>query len=95
MLWLKNFMCGLQVVKYISRLLKMYCDNSAVVFFTKNNERSQSKYIGIKYLTLRERIKGNEVFIEHISIELMNADPLAKYMSQKMFKDHGSPYETC
>ena len=36
--WLKSFMSGLRVVDSIYRPLKLYCDNSAVVFMAKNNK---------------------------------------------------------
>ena len=52
--WLKSFMSGLRVVDSISRPLKLYCDNFAVVFMAKNNKsESRSKHIDIKYLAKR------------------------------------------
>ena len=36
-LWLRNFIIGLMIIDSISRHLKIFCDNSAVVFFSKNN----------------------------------------------------------
>ena len=56
---------------------------------TKNNKSgSQSKHIVIKYLAIRERVKGKKVVIEHISTELMIIDPLTKGMPLFKFKDH-------
>lgn len=87
--WLKSFMSGLRVVDSISRPLKLYCDNSAVVFMAKNNKSGRrSKHIDIKYLAIREHVKEKKVVIEHISTELMIADPLTKGMPPKNFKDH-------
>ncbi|KAL2569450.1 hypothetical protein AAZV13_18G128700 [Glycine max] len=87
--WLKSFMSGLRVVDSISRPLKLYCDNFAVVFMAKNNKSgSRSKHIDIKYLAIRERVKEKKVVIEHINNELMIADPLTKGMPPKNFKDH-------
>jgi hypothetical protein len=87
--WLKSFISGLRVVDSISKPLKMYCDNSAAVFMAKNNKSgSRSKHIDIKYLAVRERVKENKVVIEHVSTELMIADPLTKGMPPKNFKDH-------
>ena len=44
--WLKSFMYGLRIVDSISRPLKLYCDNSTVVFMAKNKKGgSQSKHI--------------------------------------------------
>ena len=88
-IWLRSFISGLRVVDSISRPLLLYCDNSAAVFMAKNNKSgSRSKHIDIKYLAIRERVKDKKVIIEHISTELMIADPLTKGMPPKNFKDH-------
>ena len=69
--------------------MRVYCDNYAAMFFTKNNKGgSRSTYIDIKYLALKERVAANEVTIQHISTELMIADPLTKGISPKLFRDH-------
>ena len=87
--WLKSFMSRLSIINSVSRPLRLYCDNSAVVFMAKNNKSSsRSKHIDIKYLAIRERVKEKKVVIEHISTELMIADPLTKGMPPKNFKDH-------
>ncbi|XP_068339147.1 secreted RxLR effector protein 161-like [Pyrus communis] len=39
-IWLKNMMKGLEVVDSVERPFKLYCDNKAAVFFSKNNKRS-------------------------------------------------------
>ena len=33
--WLRNFISGLGIVNSIARPLKMYCDNSATIFFLR------------------------------------------------------------
>ncbi|KAJ9709816.1 hypothetical protein PVL29_001334 [Vitis rotundifolia] len=87
--WLKSFISGLRVMDSISRPLSIYCDNSAAVFMAKNNKSgSRNKHIDIKYLAIRERVKEKKVVIEHISTELMIADPLTKGMPPLKFKDH-------
>jgi chaperone required for assembly of F1-ATPase len=87
--WLKSFISGLRIMDSISRPLRMYCNNSAAVFMAKNNKSgSRSKHIDIKYLAIRERIKEKKVVIEHVSTELMIADPLTKGMPPLKFKDH-------
>ena len=86
---LKSFIYGLRIIDSISRPLRILCDNSAAVFMAKNNKsRSRSKHIDIKYLAIRERVKEEKVVIEHISTELMIADPLTKGMPPQKFKDH-------
>ena len=73
----------------ISRTLRIFYNNSVVAFMAKNNKNgSRSKHIDIKYLAIRERVKEKKVIIEHISTELMIADPLTKGMPPLKFKDH-------
>ena len=87
--WLKSFISGLRIMDSISRPLRILSDKSAVVFMAKNNKSgSRSKHIDIKYLAIRERVKEEKVVIEHISTELMIADPLTKGMPPQKFKDH-------
>ena len=37
-LWLKSFISGLRIVDSLSKPLRLYCDNSVVVFIAKNNK---------------------------------------------------------
>jgi hypothetical protein len=88
-LWLRNFIDGLKIVDSIVKPIKIFCDNHAAIFFSKNNESgSKSKHIDIKYIQVRENIKRNEVFIEHIHNELMIVDPMTKGLPIKQFKSH-------
>ncbi|GJT62849.1 retrovirus-related pol polyprotein from transposon TNT 1-94 [Tanacetum coccineum] len=88
-LWLRNFIFGLRIVDTICRLLKIFCDNSATVFFSKNNKsRNGSKHIDIKYLKVRDHVGRKEVSIVHINIESMIVDPMTKGLSAKVFQDH-------
>ncbi|XP_068641915.1 secreted RxLR effector protein 161-like [Aristolochia californica] len=87
--WLKSFISGLRIMDSISRPLRMYSDNSVVVFMAKNNNSgSQSKHIDVKYLAIREHIQEKKLVIEHINTELMIVDPLTKGMPPFKFKDH-------
>ena len=86
--WPKSFISRLRVMDSISRPLRIFYDNSAAVFLAKNSKSgSRSKYIDIKYLAIREHVKEKQVVIEHISTELMIADPLTKGMPPMKFKD--------
>ncbi|XP_070009268.1 secreted RxLR effector protein 161-like [Nicotiana tabacum] len=88
-LWLKNFISGLRIVDSISRPLRIFCDNSAAVFFSKNNRSgSRSKHIDIKYLMVRDYVKKQDVNFEHVSTALMIADPMTKGLPANIFKDH-------
>ena len=87
--WLKSFIFDLRVADSIERPLRLYCDNSVAVFFAKNDKcRSRSKHIDIKYLAIQERVKEKKVVIDHVSIELMIADPLTKGMPIRNFREH-------
>ena len=55
----------------------IYCDNNAVVFYSKNNKIStSSKHMEIKYLTVKDLVKKEDIVIKHIRTESMLADPL-------------------
>jgi hypothetical protein len=87
--WLRNFITRLQIVDLISKPLRIYYDNLAAVFFSKNNKsESRTKHIDIKYLAIRERIKEKEVYIKHTSKTSMIADPMTKGLSIKTFLKH-------
>nr|XP_033511266.1 secreted RxLR effector protein 161-like [Nicotiana tomentosiformis] len=88
-LWLKKFIFGLKIVDSISRPLRIFCDNSTVVFFSKNNKSgSRSKHIDIKYLMVRDYVKKQDVCFEHVSTTLMIVDPMTKGLPANIFKDH-------
>ena len=88
---LKSFIFGLRIVDSISKPLRMYCDNSVVIFLAKNNKsESQGKHIDIKNLSIRECVKENKVITKHINTKLIIVDPLTKGMPLSMFKDHVS-----
>ena len=87
--WMKSFIYGLRIDDFISRPLKVFCNNSATVFLDKNNKSgSRSKHIDIKYLAIRKRVKDKTIVIKHVSTKLMIADPLTKGMPLSKFKDH-------
>lgn len=65
------------------------CDNSAAVFFSKNNRiSSASKHMEIKYLTVRDLIKKGDISIDKINTKMMLADPLTKGLRPTQFKEH-------
>ena len=62
--WLKSFITGLRIVDSIQRPLRLYCDNSAIVFLAKNDKSgNRSKHIDIKYLAIRELVQEQKVVI--------------------------------
>lgn len=66
-LWLRNFISGKRIVDTITKPLKLLCDNSAAVLFSKiNKSGSRSKHIDIKYLKVRDHVKKEYVSIEYV-----------------------------
>ncbi|XP_042973023.1 secreted RxLR effector protein 161-like [Carya illinoinensis] len=88
-LWLRNFILGLGIVDSIERLLRIYCDNSSAVFFSKNDKYSKgAKHMELKYLSVKEEVQKQTVSIKHINTTPMIADPLTKGLVAKQFKEH-------
>jgi hypothetical protein len=60
-LWLRNFISGLRIVDSIAKPLRIYCDNSAAVFFSKNDKYSNgAKHMELKYFSLRRKFRNKE-----------------------------------
>ena len=56
-IWLRNFISTLEVVHSISRPLKLFCDNSAVVSFSRNiRSTTRSKHIDVKFFLLKRKL---------------------------------------
>ncbi|KAL0373177.1 UNVERIFIED_CONTAM: Secreted RxLR effector protein [Sesamum calycinum] len=88
-LWLRHFITGLKIVDSIFRPIQIFCDNSAAIFFSKNNKSgSRNKHIDIKYFVVREKVNKKEIVIQHIRTELMVADPITKALSSNSYKNH-------
>jgi len=87
--WLRNFVSGLEIVDSIVKPLRIYCDNSATVFFSKNDKCSKgAKHMELKYLAVKEEGQKHRVSIKHISTDLMIVDPLIKGLPPKTFIGH-------
>ena len=78
-IWLRKFVSPLEIVDSISRPLKLYCDNSAAISFSKNTTSSScSKYIDIKFYFIKEKVAKGLITIEYMPTGSMLADPLTK-----------------
>nr|KYP32433.1 Retrovirus-related Pol polyprotein from transposon TNT 1-94 [Cajanus cajan] len=87
--WLRNFISGLGIVDSIAKPLKMYCDNSTAIFFSKNDKYSKgAKHMELKYFVVKEEVQKQRVSIKHISTNLMIVDPLTKGLPPKIFIEH-------
>jgi hypothetical protein len=87
--WLKNFIPGLQVIDNIAMPLTLLYDNEVVVFFSKNNKSSGAyKWIDIKYLVVRDKVKDDTIVIQHINTRAMLVDSLTKVLPPTLYKEH-------
>ncbi|XP_070029562.1 secreted RxLR effector protein 161-like [Nicotiana sylvestris] len=78
-LGMRNFISRLGIVDTITKPLKIYCDNSTAVFFSKNDNYSKgAKHMKLKYFPVKEEVQKQRVSLEHIRNDLMIADLLTK-----------------
>ena len=88
-LWLQNFISGLVVDDSIAKPIRIYCDNTATVFFSKNNKYSKgAKHMELKYFVVKEEVQKQRMSIENICIELMITDSLTKWLPPKTFNEY-------
>ena len=88
-IWLQNFISDSEVVHSISRLLKLFCDNSVVIYFSKNTwSTSRSKHIDVKFFFVKGKVAGSIISIEHTPTTSMLVDPLTKGLSICVFQEH-------
>ena len=86
---MRNFVSGLGIVDTIAEPMKVYCDNFAAVFFSKNDRYSKGvKHMYIKYLSVKKEVQNQGVQIVHIGTNEMVADPLTKGLIPKTFVGH-------
>ena len=56
-LWLQNFILGLEIIETIAKPMKIYCNNSTVIFFSKNDKYSKGvKHMELKYFIIKEEV---------------------------------------
>ena len=73
----------------IERPLKIYCDNNYEVLYSNNNRSTtNSKFIDIMFLVVKERVPNMHIFIEHIGTDSMLADPLTKGLVSRVFHEN-------
>jgi len=59
---LQNFISGFGIVDNIVKPLRIYYDNSATVFFSKNDKYSKyAKHIELKYFVVKEEVQKQSV----------------------------------
>ena len=88
-IWLPNFISTLEVVHSISRPMKLFCDNLAVVSSSRNTRStSRSKHIDVKFFFMKEKVVESLISIEHTPTTSMLVDPLTKGLPIFVFQEH-------
>ena len=88
-IWLRNFISSLEVVHSISRLLKLFCDNSIVVSFSRNTRStSRSQHIDVKFFFVKEKVVESFISVEHKPMIGMLTDLLTKGLPICVFQEH-------
>ena len=78
-IWLRNFISALEVVHSISKPLKLFCDNFAVVSFSRKTRSTfYSKDIDVKFFFVKEKVVESLISVEQTSTISMLADLLTK-----------------
>ncbi|GKV41844.1 hypothetical protein SLEP1_g49325 [Rubroshorea leprosula] len=87
--WLRNFATELKVIDSIYKALKIYCDNSSTVSFSKSTKNTNgAKFIELKYFKIRLWVDNGDTEYEHIGTEDMFVDPLTKGLKPIDFERH-------
>ena len=80
---------SLRVIHSISKLLKLFYDNSATVSFSRNpRSTSHSKNIDVKFYFIKEKVAESLISVEHTPMTSMLADPLTKDLPICVFHEH-------
>ena len=88
-IWLQNFISTLEVVHSISRPLKLFCNNSAVVSFFRNTRNfSRFKHIDVKFFFVKEKVAKSFILVEHMPTSSMLTDPQTKGLPICVFQEH-------
>ena len=88
-IWLQNFISTLEIVHFISRPLKLFCDNSAVVSFSRNTRStSRCKHIYVKFFFVKEKVGESLISVEHMPTTSMLADLLTKGLPICVCQEH-------
>lgn len=68
--------------------LKIYCDNSAAIFFSKNDKYLRvAKHMKLKYFVVKKKVQKQRLSIDYIRIDLMAANPLTKVYNKKYLRN--------
>ena len=88
-IWLQNFISALEVVHSISRPLKLFYNNSAVISFSRNTGSiSRSKHIDVNFFFVKKKVAESLISIEYTPTTTMLLDPLTKGLPIYELQEH-------
>ena len=78
-----------RVIHSISRSLKLFCDNSSVVSFSRNTgSTSRSKHIDVKFYFVKDKVVESLISVEYTPTISMLVDSLIKDLPICVFHEH-------
>ena len=79
----------MDAVHSISRPLKLFCDNSIAISFSRNTRSiSLSKHIDVKFFFVKMKVAESLILVEYTPTTSMLADPLTKDLFAYVFQEH-------
>ena len=79
----------MEVVHFISRPLKLFCDNSVAISFSRNTRSiSHFKHIDVKFFFVKEKVAESLILVEYMPTTSMLVDPLTKGLLVCVFQEH-------
>ncbi|RDY10988.1 hypothetical protein CR513_04415, partial [Mucuna pruriens] len=81
------------------RILRVILRDIISIVTIIRESSTKLKFIDIKFLVVKERVKNKQISIEHIGTSFMLVDPLTKGLIPKVFHEHTThtgmvPYDT-
>jgi hypothetical protein len=87
--WIKNFISELRVVRSVSSPMDLYCDNNRAIAQVKESRaHKRVKFVLRHYHLIREIIGRGDVKICNVHTDHNVADPLTKPLPQPKYEAH-------
>ncbi|GJX92795.1 hypothetical protein Tco_0347381 [Tanacetum coccineum] len=87
--WIRKFTSGLGIVPIINEPIKMFCDNSAALYFAnKKGVQKGTRHYHKRYHYVRECIELGEIKLLKVHTDDNLADPFTKALSKRKLTQH-------
>ncbi|GKA67413.1 hypothetical protein Tco_0767221, partial [Tanacetum coccineum] len=94
--WIRKFISGLGILPTINEPIKMFCDNSAALYFANElGVQRGARHYHRKYHYVRECIKLGEIKFLKVHTDDNLADPFTKALSNKKLTQHARSMGLC